>query len=78
MTHDFLRDVVAAMGTAREVRITDVRDGTFFAELVVIEKDDSERIIDCRPSDGIALALRADIPILVNESLMRDPDTMEA
>jgi bifunctional DNase/RNase len=77
LTHDLLRDVVAAMGTAREVRVTEVRDKTFYAELVVVGKDGADQIVSCRPSDGVALALRADIPILVHESLMRDRATMD-
>lgn len=70
MTHDLLRDVVSAMGEAREVRVTELRDTTFYAELLVIDKAGEERIVSCRPSDGIALALRAKIPILVEESLL--------
>ena len=73
MTHDLLRDVVAAMGEAREVRITALREGTFFAELVVVDGGGTERTIPCRPSDGIALAVRADIPILLEESLFTWP-----
>lgn len=69
LTHDLLRDVVSAMGAAREVRITELRDGTFYAELLVADASDSERVISCRPSDGIALAVRTGIPILVAESL---------
>lgn len=69
MTHDLLRDVVAAMGEVREVRITELRDRTFFAELVVVDRTGAERAVSCRPSDGIALAVRANIPILVAESL---------
>jgi len=73
MTHDLLRDVVAAIADAREVRITEARDNTFFAELLVEDSNGNEQFISCRPSDGIALAIRADIPILVAESLF--PDT---
>ncbi len=69
MTHDLLRDVVAVMGQAREVRITDLRDKTYYAELVVADTRGTEKIVPCRPSDGIALAVRADIPILVAEAL---------
>jgi len=72
MTHDLLRDVVAAIGDAREVRITEARDNTFFAELLVEDSNGNEQFISCRPSDGIALAVRADISILVAESLFPD------
>jgi hypothetical protein len=70
MTHDLLRDVVATLGgQAREVRITELRDTTFYAELVVADTSGEERIVSCRPSDGVALAVRAGIPILVAEPL---------
>ncbi len=72
MTHDLLRDVVSALGEAREVRITELRDGTFFGELSVIDTSGEERTVSCRPSDGIALAVRANIPILVNEPLFEE------
>lgn len=73
MTHDMLRDVVAAMGDAKEVRITELRDTTFYAELAVTDRTGTEQAISCRPSDGVALALRADIPILVAEALLMTP-----
>jgi hypothetical protein len=69
MTHDLLRDVVTALGEAREVRITELRGSTFFAELVVTDSAGEQRTVSCRPSDGIALAVRAGIPILVAEPL---------
>lgn len=75
MTHDMLRDVVATMGEAREVRVTELKDDTFFAELVVVDSAGQERTVSCRPSDGIALAVRADIPILVAESLFPEAST---
>jgi bifunctional DNase/RNase len=69
MTHDLLLDVVRAMGEAREVRITELRGTTFFAELIVTDTNGGERTVSCRPSDGIALAVRAEIPVLVQEAL---------
>ncbi len=75
MTHDMLRDVVATMGEAREVRVTELKEDTFFAELVVVDSAGQERTVSCRPSDGIALAVRADIPILVAESLFPEAST---
>ena len=69
MTHDLLRDVVSALGKAHEVRITELRDGTYLGELAVADAAGEERAVACRPSDGIALAVRADVPILVAEAL---------
>ena len=77
MTHDLLRDVVAAMGEAREIRIIELRDTTFHAELIVVDSAGSERAVSCRPSDGIALAVRAGIPILVNDTLLLEQGTAQ-
>ncbi len=61
LTHDLLADVVAGLGHQLvEVRITDLSDGVFFAELVF----DGGRTISARPSDAIALALRVDAPVV--------------
>jgi bifunctional DNase/RNase len=61
LTHDLLADVVGGLGHLLvEVRITDLSDGVFFAELVF----DSGQIISARPSDAIALALRVDAPVV--------------
>src|SRR6478609_7806444 len=55
LTHDLLRDVVDALGqTLTQVRISDLREGVFYAELVF--SDGTE--VSARPSDAIALALR--------------------
>jgi bifunctional DNase/RNase len=74
MTHDFLRDVVSAIGKARELHVTEVREGTFYAELVVADTAGEQRTVSCRPSDGIAFAVRAEIPILVAEPLFENAD----
>jgi len=61
LTHDLLADVVSGLGHQLvEVRITDLADGVFFAELVF----DSGQTISARPSDAIALALRVDAPVV--------------
>ena len=69
LTHDLLRDVVEAMGQAREIRITDLRDRVFYAELLVVDHAGTEHAVSCRPSDGVAFGVRAAIPILVAEHL---------
>jgi bifunctional DNase/RNase len=61
LTHDLLADVVNGLGHQLvEVRITDLADGVFFAELVF----ESGQSISARPSDAIALALRVDAPVV--------------
>jgi|1185.fasta_scaffold98370_2 bifunctional DNase/RNase len=61
LTHDLLADVVAGLGhKLREVQITDLDEGVFFADLVF----ESGVKISARPSDAIALALRVDAPVV--------------
>jgi hypothetical protein len=57
-------------GTLKEVRINDLNDHTFFALLIIHTDDDRVMEIDSRPSDAIALAVAAEIPIFVEESVI--------
>ena len=57
----------------KRVEITEIRDRTYFADLVVsIGSNGEEKRIDCRPSDGTALAVRMGIDLLLNEELFLD------
>jgi len=89
MTHDLVTDMLDQLG-AQVVRITvtELRENTFFAQITV-QQDGSEVDIDSRPSDAIALAIRADAPIfaadeVIEESAIEfegedvDPDELEA
>jgi bifunctional DNase/RNase len=72
MTHDLLRNIITEMGASVErVVVTDLRDNTFFAEIVLKGSTGEAILVDARPSDAIALALRADCPIFVNEEVIR-------
>jgi hypothetical protein len=69
MTHDLLRAVITQLGgTVRRVVVTELRDNTFFA-LIEIEIDRELVLIDARPSDAIALALRVDCQIFVRDEV---------
>lgn len=69
-THDLLKNVVRELGaTVRRIVITDLIDNTFFAVIEMV-KDGQILLIDSRPSDAIALALRADCPIYVNQDVI--------
>jgi len=71
MTHDLMKailDVVDAKVIS--VVISDLKDNTYFAK-VHLMYEDSEYSIDARPSDAIALALRAKAPIFANEEVLR-------
>ena len=70
MTHDLFASVMEAHQIdLKEVVIQDLQDGVFFAQLV-FERDGEARTTDARPSDAIALALRADCPIYASQSVM--------
>jgi bifunctional DNase/RNase len=71
MTHDLTRNLIRHLNAQLErVVITEIKDETFFAVLWLKQGEDS-LAIDARPSDAIALALRADCPIFVDERVMQ-------
>ncbi|HEY0408543.1 MAG TPA: bifunctional nuclease family protein [Pyrinomonadaceae bacterium] len=72
MTHDLLRNLIVEMGASVErVVITELRDNTFFAVIEMRTVDGMAMMLDSRPSDAIALALRADCPIYVDAEVIR-------
>ncbi len=72
MTHDLLANVIEALsGELEKIVVNDLKEHTFFAKLVV--RIDGEIIeIDSRPSDAIALGIATDVPIYVEEHVLRD------
>lgn len=71
MTHDLLRNLIVEMGARVErVVVTELRDNTFFAVIEMRNSNGDFIMLDSRPSDAIALALRADCPIYVNEEVI--------
>jgi hypothetical protein len=71
LTHDLLKQVLDNVGaTLNEVVIDELKDNTFFAKLI-IEISSITNSIDSRPSDAIALAVRANASIYVTEDVMR-------
>jgi len=71
MTHDLTRNLIGHLNARLErVVISELRDDTFFAVLWLWQGDEP-MVIDARPSDAIALALRADCPIYVSEQVMQ-------
>lgn len=70
LTHDLLVALVKDMGAVLdEVHITRVEDGTYYAELILLRNEEVIRV-DARPSDSIALALRAQARILASDDLL--------
>ena len=71
MTHDLTRNLIRHMNACLEkVVITEIKDDTFYAVLWLRQADEPV-MVDARPSDAIALALRADCPIYIAEQVMQ-------
>ena len=72
MTHDLLRNLIIELGIEVErVVVTSLRDNTFFAVIEMRMSDGNRMVLDSRPSDAIALALRADCPIYVDAEVIK-------
>jgi hypothetical protein len=72
MTHDLLRNLIAEMGGhVDRIVVTELRDNTFYAIIEIKASDGSQLMIDSRPSDAIALALRVDCPIFIDSEVIR-------
>jgi bifunctional DNase/RNase len=71
MTHDLLKNLLVGLETmVRKVVVTELRDDTFFA-VIWLERDGQSISIDSLPSDALALALRMDCPIFVEEEVLK-------
>ncbi|HKG78721.1 MAG TPA: bifunctional nuclease family protein [Pyrinomonadaceae bacterium] len=72
MTHDLLRNLIVQLGVQVDrVVVTSLRDNTFFAVIEMHNSEGDRMILDSRPSDAIALALRADCPIYVDMEVIK-------
>jgi uncharacterized protein len=72
MTHDLLRNLIVELGlTVDRVVVTSLRDNTFYAVIEMTGEDGEAMRLDSRPSDAIALALRADCPIFVDSEVIQ-------
>ena len=77
LTHDLLHLVVEGLkAKITRVVIADLRENTFYAS-VFVERESEVLSIDARPSDSIAVALRAKAPIYVNEKLLQPPPSAD-
>jgi bifunctional DNase/RNase len=75
-THELLADTITAMGGKLEkIVINDLRDHTFFAQLV-IRLDGQEIAVDSRPSDAIALGIANMVPIFVAEHVLENAENV--
>jgi len=71
MTHDLIKSLLAGLSTGmKKVVVSELRDDTFYA-VIWLERDGEIISVDSRPSDALALALRLDCPIYVEESVLK-------
>ena len=71
MTHDLIKNLLIGLDAqVRKVVVTDLRDDTFFA-VIWLEREGQIISIDSRPSDALALALRLDCPIFVEDQVLK-------
>src|SRR5450432_2010023 len=71
MTHDLIRNVLSGLDAfVHRVVVTELREDTFYA-VIWVERNGQIISIDSRPSDALALALRADCPIYVDEEVLK-------
>ena len=72
MTHDLLSDMLEQLGASiSRITVTELRENTFFAQITVTQ-DGNEIEIDSRPSDAIALAIRAEAPIFAADRVIEE------
>ena len=72
MTHDLLKNVLVGLNThVQKIVVTNIKDDTFYA-VIWIERDGTLISIDSRPSDALALALRIDCPIFVEDEVLKN------
>lgn len=73
MTHDLISTILDDLGVdVREVVITDLIDGTFYAKIFLEGYDYENKSIDSRPSDAIAIALRVGAAVYVEDTVMQE------
>lgn len=71
MTHDLLRNVIVQLGyTVKSVIVNNLLENTFYASIEMADQNEETVILDARPSDAIALALRADCPIYIDQNVL--------
>jgi uncharacterized protein len=71
MTHDLIKNLLLGLSTGvQKVVVSELKDDTFFA-VIWLEKDGQVISVDSRPSDALALALRLDCPIFVDDAVLK-------
>ncbi len=71
MTHDLLRNLIVQTGfQVKSVIVNNLLDNTFYAVIELSDDQGNNLVLDARPSDAIALALRADCPIFIDQNVL--------
>lgn len=77
ITHDLLKNILdMADCKISKIEVTELKDNTFYS-LMYLKKEEKEIVIDSRPSDAIAIALRTDSPIYVKEEVIENAQNIE-
>jgi bifunctional DNase/RNase len=70
MTHDLFKNLLDQTGVRLlRVEVTDIRESTYYAVLH-LDRDGKSLVIDCRPSDAIAIAIRMEVPVMVRDTVI--------
>jgi bifunctional DNase/RNase len=70
LTHDLLINILESEKIKlRSVHLTELRDGVFYSDLVLVNESGEEQKVSSRPSDAVALAVRVEAPILARSEL---------
>ena len=78
MTHDLIRNLLFGLETGvKKVVVSDLREDTYYA-VIWLERDGKLISLDSRPSDALAIALRLDCPIYVEETVLKTSKTAAA
>jgi uncharacterized protein len=77
MTHDLIRNILESVGArVSKVVVSDLKENTFYA-VIHLRLGANDLTVDSRPSDAIALALRVDAPIYVDEEVLNKAESVE-
>lgn len=77
ITHDLLRNILDSVNCSlTKIEVTDLKDNTFYAVIYLVSNE-QEIVLDSRPSDAIAIAIRTGAPIFVNEKVIEDAQNIE-
>jgi bifunctional DNase/RNase len=77
MTHDLIRNILESVGArVSKIVVNDLKENTFYA-VIHLKLGSNDLAVDSRPSDAIALALRVDAPIYVDEEVLNKAESVE-